>query len=59
MCFALQVAKDPKEGIAMAQEAQRAGKAAVVLEQWVALSQHEAAEEKATAGHHQQVAATA
>lgn len=35
---ASQVAADPKEGVAMAQEAQRAGKAAHVLAKWVAVS---------------------
>jgi anthranilate phosphoribosyltransferase len=59
---AAEVAVDPREGVAMAQEAQRAGKAAGVLEAWAALSQKEAAAERgAGAGGQQQpqVAATA
>lgn len=52
---AMQVAKDPKEGVAMAQEAQRAGKAAGVLEKWARVSQEEAKKEASGA----QVAATA
>jgi anthranilate phosphoribosyltransferase len=52
---ACQVAKDPKEGIAMAQDAQRAGRAGAVLEKWAALSQAEAAaEKKGGAGQQQQ-----
>ena len=53
---AMQVAKDPKEGVAMAQEAQRAGRAGAVLEAWVRVSQEEAAKEAARRPH---VAATA
>lgn len=47
---ACEVARDPKEGVKMAQEAQRAGKAAGVLEAWVKLSQSEAAAERAAVG---------
>ncbi|GBF92438.1 anthranilate phosphoribosyltransferase [Raphidocelis subcapitata] len=54
------VAGDPREGIAMAQEAQRAGRAGEVLERWAALSQAEAAAERgAAAAGGARVAATA
>jgi hypothetical protein len=57
---ACQVAADPREGVAMAQEAQRAGAAARVLERWVTLSQAEAAAEAAAGGGGgEKVAATA
>jgi len=36
---AANVAKDPREGVAMAQEAQRAGKPADVLQKWIEVSQ--------------------
>ncbi len=42
---AAQIAPDPAAGVAMAQEAQRAGKAGAVLQRWVATSQREAAAE--------------
>jgi anthranilate phosphoribosyltransferase len=51
---AAQVAADPKEGIKMAQEAQRSGKAGEVLAKWIAVSQACAAEEAAAAGEQQQ-----
>lgn len=54
---AARVASDPAEGVAMAQEAQRAGRAAAVLEKWIAVSKREAAAEAAGTGA--QVAATA
>lgn len=63
---ACRTAADPREGIAMAQEAQRSGAAGRVLDAWVAASQREAAAEAASAsaaaardGGGQQVAATA
>jgi len=43
---ASQVAADPREGVAMAQEAQRAGKAADVLAKWVAVSTEAEAQEQ-------------
>lgn len=43
------VAKDVKEGIAMAREAQESGKAAEVLKKWAATSQAEMQKEKAKA----------
>jgi anthranilate phosphoribosyltransferase len=45
---AANVAKDPKEGVAMAQEAQRSGKAADVLQKWITVSQACAKEEMAS-----------
>lgn len=46
---ASQVAASPAEGVAMAREVQQAGKAAEVLNRWVALSQQLAAEERSHA----------
>jgi anthranilate phosphoribosyltransferase len=43
---AAQVAATPAEGVAMAQEVQRSGKAAQTLEAWVATSQKFAAAER-------------
>jgi anthranilate phosphoribosyltransferase len=54
---AAQVASSPAEGVAMAQEAQRAGKPAVTLKAWVEVSQREAARESAAAAAPQPVAA--
>jgi anthranilate phosphoribosyltransferase len=61
---ACQAAADPKEGVAMAQEAQRGGRAGDVLAAWAALSQEVAAAERAAAAGaagagQRQVAATA
>jgi len=42
---AAQIAPDPATGVAMAQEAQRSGKAGGVLQRWVATSRAEAAAE--------------
>jgi anthranilate phosphoribosyltransferase len=56
---ACEVAGDPREGVAMAQEAQRAGKAARVLDAWVALSRREAAAEAAAAAARGHAPATA
>lgn len=47
---AAQVAASPAEGVAMAQEAQRAGKAGGVLDRWVAASQAAAAAEAKAGG---------
>jgi anthranilate phosphoribosyltransferase len=53
------VAADPKEGVAMAREAQEKGEPARVLERWAAVSQREAAKEQQAAGAGKQAAATA
>ena len=42
-----QVAKTPAEGVAMAQEVQRSGRAGGVLDRWVAVSQAAAIREEA------------
>jgi anthranilate phosphoribosyltransferase len=46
---AAQVASTPKEGVAMAQEAQRSGKAAETMRRWVEVSLASRAAEKAAA----------
>jgi anthranilate phosphoribosyltransferase len=46
---ACQVARDAKEGVAMAQEAQRAGKAGLVLSKWIAASREAALRESKVA----------
>ena len=43
------IAKTPAEGVAIAQEVQRAGKGGDVLAKWIEVSQREAAREKAQA----------
>jgi anthranilate phosphoribosyltransferase len=57
------VASDPKEGVAMAREAQEKGEPARVLERWAAVSQREAAKEQQAAaaggGAGERAAATA
>lgn len=46
---AAQVTKTPQEGVLLAQEVQRAGKAAATLEKWIAVSQ-EALQQEQQAG---------
>ena len=45
---ACQVARDAKEGVAMAQDVQRAGKAGIVLSKWVVASKDAAMKESKT-----------